>query len=732
MSRSIYQSNGEPLSKEALYKQKLKQGVFNSPGAPSVGVNSNASDTAALLAASTDLSVKPSYERTIAPEAQDAALAAKLDKIYLWSRDQVDNDAASAASAGLYGNGSGDKLSTMTSTSSKLGVPPLKNGAIYAAASKNSTSTMTSRINPDKDYRSGLLPKNSASDFNINKISSVANANSTRTMDSRINPNSDVSRSGLKKQESHKSFQANDISGKYLLSAASAKANDRLNSLSAYGNPEDFKAKAQLYANALTIAQKRSDERVAQNKVGLVDLGGGLTVNQAELDKMASLIVQPVLDDINSKAKHQRDTDKAAKEKKNDLIRQHDQAKRDEYKAKQQEKADLEQAKKERIEKNDQEKVGKDKEFEEYQGVENGKVSAKYEEVNEQEKELATKKEELLTKKQENQDEIDAEEQEKISTRKNELEEMQSERDVEIAPLLSELKAETEKLTKLTDAKTELSGEVAGLGKLNEEYLAKVKELEESLAKTETEIEDHTKQLEEFEAKLTETTKEVEDLTKSTDEGIKDVDAQVGTLDTEIEDLTLTKESHLNSKKSQKEDIKTKLAERVKEEQDINGELPEHLKKEVDEKKLLDTSSVFSDEPFKAELAAKEEAKSKAEAEAKSKAEAETKAKATKTTKPLVESPKKEKKSKMKRFTSLFKSNPTAHPPNSSYNRNYKPEEDKSKVKTPAKESSKEPKAVKGTKDADSKSQKTSNSYEGYDDIISEGNNKGGIFKEEI
>lgn len=720
-SRSIYQSNGEPLSKEALYKQKLKQGIFNSPGAPSVGVNSNASDTAALLAASTDLSVKPSYERSIAPEAQDAALAAKLDKIYQWSREYADADAASAANAGLYGNGSSaGKLNSMTSNSSKLGVPPLKNGAIYAAANKNSTSTMTSRINPDKDYRSGLLPKTSSSEFNINKISSVANSNSSRTMDSRINPTLDSSRSGLKKQDPTKSFQATDISGKYLLSAANAKANNRLNSLSAYGDPEDFKAKAQLYANALTIAQKRSDERVAQNKSGLIELGGGMTVSQQELDRMASLIVQPVLDDINSKAQTQRDTDKANKDKKMELIRKHDQAKREEYQAKQQEKADLEKAKQERIQKNEEEKLLKTKEFEEYQEQENAKVSAKYEEVNQQEKELAAKREELLAQKQENQDKIDAEEEELINGRKQELEEMQNERDEEIAPLLSELKAETEKLTELTSSKNELSEEVGELDKLNQEYTAKLKELEESLAKTETEIEETTKQVEEADSKMNDTNKEVEDLSKSTEENLKDVNAQLGTLDGELEELTKTKESHMNAKLSQKEEIKKHMQERVKEEHEINRELPEHMRKDVNEKHLLDTSSIFSDEPVKSDP----EPKVKEAEPAKAKEEVG---------KAADKSPKKEKKSKMKRFTSLFKSAPNAHPPNSKYNRNYKPElEGKPEVKEEKpKETPKKEVKESTTKESDTKSQKTSNSYEGYEDI-SEGNNKGGLFKEEI
>jgi hypothetical protein len=58
MSRAYYATEGKPLSQTALYQQRLRSGVYSNPGS-NVGVNSNASDTAALLAASPDLTVKP-------------------------------------------------------------------------------------------------------------------------------------------------------------------------------------------------------------------------------------------------------------------------------------------------------------------------------------------------------------------------------------------------------------------------------------------------------------------------------------------------------------------------------------------------------------------------------------------------------------------------------------------------------------------------------------------------
>ena len=74
-------------------------------------------------------------------------------------------------------------------------------------------------------------------------------------------------------------------------------------------NPATLKAQAQLYANALALAQKRSDERLQSRAAGLINLGGGLTISQSELDKLASTYVQPILDDIEGKAEAKRQID---------------------------------------------------------------------------------------------------------------------------------------------------------------------------------------------------------------------------------------------------------------------------------------------------------------------------------------------------------------------------------------------------------------------------------------
>lgn len=690
----IYQTNGKPLSQQALYQQKLKQGIYNSPNVTSVGVNSNASDTAALLAASSDLTVKPSYERTVAQEAQEAALAAKLEQVYQWSRT-VDPEAANAATSSLYGRH--DSISSKTTIGTGI-VGNLDGNALYTAASKNSTSTMTSRINPEKNHKHGLVPKTASVNLDINKISSIAKGNSTRTMDSRINPALDVGRSGLTK-ENTTGFQAKDISGQYLLSAANAKATDRLNSLK-YSKPEDFKAQAQLYANALAVAQQKSNERMANNKLGLIDLGGGLTVTSEELTKMASLIVDPVLADINAKAEQQRELDKAREVKRQEAVKAHDAAKRAELEERQKEKEELEKAKQERIEANNNEKTLKNDEFTSYQETENSKVSDKLEELRVQEEEHEAKRQELLGNKQENQDKIDNEEQELIASRKQELETMQQERDVELEPILGELGVETEKLNDLTNTKDELSSEVDKLTAQNNEFASKLKELEEQLAKTEEEIESTSKELEESQVTLDDSHKEIKELTESTTRDHNNIKEETDALEKEINDLEDKKKQHLEEKAKGKDEIRQKLKQRVADEHAINDELPDHLRKSVNEKKLLDTSSIFSDEPIREP----EPEPKPAVVEQKSEPVLETKPKGIE-----------KRRSTIKRISSIFKRKSSGGQGVDDIKTSLKPKEPIAKAKE------------------EIKSSKTSQLEDIYDDDIStQNNNKGGVFKEEL
>lgn len=638
---SVYQANGRPLSQQALYQQKLRQGVFNTPGKPSVGVSLNASDAAALLAALSDLTVKPSYERLhAAPEAHNAALAVKHQPSKAWSRDATDPHADAAALSAKLGPGP-------AAPKSELGIPATYNkGSVYKQASANLTSTMTSRTTPEKlVLKHGLASKSAtftSGSLNIGKISQLADKNSSSLLNKRFNPEQDyrlgvavkpaefltedeermaaqsadrslTMRHGagytdsISAQKRTKTFQAADVVDATLIAAASAKAAERLNSLK-LTSPLDLKEQVQLYSKALAAAQKNSEDRIKSHKAGVVDLGGGLTLPIGEVDKLASLIVQPVLDDLTTKADAQREIDSEQLKKRIELTNLHLKFKREEESRKIAERNEREKAKQARIEANEAKKKEEDDQFVEYQKERNGEIHVKNEALRELKEQHATEKEELLKEKQENEERIEEEETGLINGRKEELEKMQAEKDEILKPTLEELEVETSKLKDLTDSKDQLTTEVESAEKQKADYTAKIEELKRKLEETRAEIEAKTTEHEETVTKRETTDKEVEELKTSHAAVLKESEETHKDLDLKIEQLDKEKAEHTDTKAAHKKEILLEIDEKVKGEHEINKELPEHLQESIDESKHRDVGSLFSvEEPKKEPVVEKAE-----------------------------------------------------------------------------------------------------------------------------
>ncbi|CUM65440.1 uncharacterized protein PRCAT00003079001 [Priceomyces carsonii] len=727
MSNSIYQTNGKPLSQQALYQQKLKQGIFGGPGAPSIGVNTNASDTAALLAASADLTVKPSYERTIALEAQTAALAARKEEIRIWTRDQVSPYADAAASSSLSNSKATTTLKPVSSSST------LNIEKINQVANANSTKSLNSRFNPELDYRSGLKRQKPA-EFLTEKEEHLAEEGALASLKHGAGYSNQVS-----SQRRSQSFQASDIVNAKLLAAANSKANEALKSFEV--SPDDFKAKAQVYAHALAVAQKNSEERIKNNKIGIINLGGGLTMTQSELDKMATLIVQPVLKDLSTKAEGQREYEKTFKQKFEELTERYNKSKEVEVQKKSQERADIELAKMSRTKANDDRKKDLDKEYLEFQDNRNNEVEQKTAELKDLELKYAEEKEELLTEKQAAQNRIEEEEAKLIDERKTELKELQSEKDEILRPTLDSLKEESAKLKELTDARDALQSEVTKGEDLNKEYEANLKELTENLESTKAEIEKYTADLEAADKEYEETSTQVDDLHQQSSDELQKANNSHKDLDDKIALLTKTKEENLAKKNTQKEEIKNQIDEKVKEEHKINDELPEHLRKNIDEKKLRDTGSLFSvEEPSVKEVPLvnkKETEVLKPQEDAsnpKSTAAIKSATKSPAKTTPLA-SPDAKKSGHFKRFTKFLRS-PTKEKSAVSPKKEVSKPSPVAAVKKDTKEAvavTAEPSKAAATKPVpkDGSNSEVSNDFD--DDIsLAKSKNQGGVFKEEI
>lgn len=595
LETSVYHTGDKPLSEAAIYARKLKLGAFQTPGTPMVGVNSTASDAAALLAASADLNVKPSYERSkVAEDAQTAALAARTDLFSsnraptLKSELGVSRDSMDASS--IY-----KRASTLSSATSK-GIPSRSDVGksnsfniqkINQLANKNSTKNLNSRFNPEQDYRHGV--KSTPAEFldqDEEDLAAHGAAASLKHGGSFTNAAS--------AQKRTKTFQAVDVVDAALISAATKKAQERLGSLSAI-NQVDLRAQAQLYSKALVAAHKRSEERIAESKAGLVDLGGGLKLPITEIDKMATLIVQPVIADIHKKANLQREQDIIDKSKREELQNAHKKYQAEEAERKQKEKQDREREHQERITANENRKRDEDNKFSEYQTGRHGEVNDKTEELKALKEEHAQQKEDLLKEKQEKADQIKEEEEGLINERKEELEQMQSERDEEIKPLLEELEQEESKLNELTEEKTKLTEEVEAAQKLHDENEAKVNELKSKLEQTHTDILQYQTDWEAAQEKREKADREIADLQDSHKKELEEHEESHKDLNTRIADLNKQKESHNLLIEQHKKDILREIDSQVEDEHKINNALPEPLRKEVDESKFRDVGELFGE-----------------------------------------------------------------------------------------------------------------------------------------
>lgn len=772
LNMSAYQANGKPLSQQALYQQKLRLGVYNSPGLPSVGVSSSASDSAALLAASADLTVKPSYERLrAAPDAQTAALAARTDSIASWQRKLTDPDADAAAANARY-----TEPSPNSEARPDLGLPASYNkGNVYKRASSNSTYSMTSRTTPEKlTSRHGLasVPRSTPSgSLNIGKISQLADKNSSKTLNARFNPEVDH-RHGVKSppteylneaeeseaansaaaaltmkhgggytnsvssQKRTKGFAAVDVVDATLLAAASKKASERLNSLQAIGQT-DLRAQAQLYSKALVAAHKNSEERIKNNKAGLIDLGGGLQLPYSEIDKMAALIVGPVLSDIDKKASTQREHDASAAEKRAEARAAHKNFKLEEAARKQREKELQQKEHQERITSNEKRKREEDDLYTEHQKKRHEEVEVKTQELKDLEEKYASEKEELLQEKQQNQDEIDEEETGLKNERKEELELMQAERDEEIQPLLDELEEENSKLKEVTDEKDQLTSDIEAAEKEKEEYETQIAEIEAKLEEIEKDHEHYTTELADATTKRETADKEVEDLTNTHESDLKHHKEAHDDLDKRISDLEKEKEQKTISRDEHKREILKQIDERVKDEHNINNELPEHLRLEVKEDKFRDVGSLFDYEPVEKKSPA-DLAKRKASEKTTKAAEEDAQVTADAAKKETTTPAKGPSKAVKKEGTDLKKTasvdSKTGAPKRkglrsrfSSFASSFRGD---SKQEVPTAKSTAEKKETKSAAEKHERSSDVSN-YE--DDLsIKDSHKKGGVFKEEI
>lgn len=703
----VYQTDGKPLSSEAIYRAKLKYGIYNNPARVNLGVDPSASDTAAVLAANTDLSIH-GYSKDLSSEATHAALIAKPDSITAYKRSSVAPEAEyaaiSAKSLKFPFNSSSASLDEYEHQSEGAAASVLKRPSRFVARdalqdiydfddirsgkatlsqfSSVPTSKSAKSLSNKKDYRSGIATSNNAAEtsrkMNIGNISKAATRSASQTLNSRLTPEKDF-RSGIKTSSAkvssrtstlnNSSFYINNVLNQAIEASSKELSKKTTRSLgiqtpSDLGlevNPANFASsalktdlsntdlvaaeRATLKNNTLVdqglyaIASQKVDKQIqkmdgevaalnifsnvkinqaayqlAQENAkkrkekelgpGQIALGGGLRMNYLEVEKIASTLVKPAISDMEERIVEM----KAINQEKQNLpvkIRQRNLELQEEKRQAQLalEKKRAEEAKARR----DQlalDKQAYDEEHEKIKAELEEEYQAKEEEFNEQVEEENAQKKVIDDEREAKLKVLNDAKSGKDTERQGELDDLQKERDDDVAPLLAELEEETKKLDELTANREEKEAF------FNEEK-SKTDAIQADLDDTLSKIEIMNQRIAELEAGLSEVTDQeaaetsaaLEAETKLSTEG-KEEENNLDSLATERADLE-NKRAALHEENAAKADeIKNLAKENHEEEKEINDIYPEHLRKEViepedfDDEDLNDSKFELDDEPI--------------------------------------------------------------------------------------------------------------------------------------
>lgn len=240
----VYQTDGKPLSSEAIYRAKLKYGIYNNPARVNLGVDPSASDTAAVLAANTDLSIH-GYSKDLSSEAAHAALIAKPDSITAYKRNNVAPEAeyaaisakslkfpfdhSNASSAEYEHQSEGAAASVLRKPSSIAAREMLqdiydfddvRSGKVtLTQLSSAPTAKSAKSLSSKRDHRSGIVTSNNAAEssrrINLETLTKAATKSANQSMNTRLTPEKNH-RSGIKTSSAHVSSRSSTMNNSSL------------------------------------------------------------------------------------------------------------------------------------------------------------------------------------------------------------------------------------------------------------------------------------------------------------------------------------------------------------------------------------------------------------------------------------------------------------------------------------------------------------------------------------
>lgn len=335
---SVYQKNGKPLSKEALFRAKLKYGVYQSPARQvGTGVSDSkvASDVAATLANSNRTTIEAYKRLMVDSNASRAAtiVSSRPRTSSVSSTTTVTSDTGSLRAA--------TKALSVIPPAPAPQVSPAKSGAlniskVLVGAEANAEKRIESRMNPEKTnyvygIKTGDTGKAAEKSFTLtseimgritSKEEYIAEAEAeadpkkyashaayaVRNFDPKAESAKELAEREKKKQAYYGMLTSEEV-----LSMAKVNAQVRLDAIDRM-RAGDLLFKNEEYNKlAVAIAQKNSTQR--SQHLGKINLGGGLWLTQDDVQNIAKGLITPVLDEVGTRAGSQRALDADIKQR---------------------------------------------------------------------------------------------------------------------------------------------------------------------------------------------------------------------------------------------------------------------------------------------------------------------------------------------------------------------------------------------------------------------------------
>lgn len=363
---SVYQTSGEPLSKEALYRAKLKYGVYQSPATQvSAGVSEPkvASDIAANLANENRTTIEAYKRMFVDPNAAKAATKVGVKGIAsvrsvevatshagsqsaatraysVASTEGTAKKATKTSSSATATRGKSHSISSATQaysasssfTSDQKVNPkpkPMNYSKVLAGAEKMAEQRIHDRTSPDrKNFSYGLKTngagKAAGNSFHLTKetLDRISAKIEISSIEKEADPNhyaewaayavKDIDPASLmdaefKEKEKKRQEFLKQLTSQQVLTKARENADRELRAIDALDHHNFLFGNEAYNKAAVEVAQKNFQKKVPyQNKI---NMGGGLWLAPEDVDDIAKKLVSPLLSEVSERADDQRATD---------------------------------------------------------------------------------------------------------------------------------------------------------------------------------------------------------------------------------------------------------------------------------------------------------------------------------------------------------------------------------------------------------------------------------------